>query len=440
MPGLIQHLFTTTTYTKPTYCDCCSKLLWGLSKQGLQCSECHANIHRGCEARLMLSCRGATKSPTEKSGTTLDSDLAITTHHPEKEPSLNLVTTTPKNFTRYVTRLGPMVRFIKGIDRVLSWENPSKTSAFLLGYILLCLYPRFFFVLPQAYLTWLMAYQYFYPGSLRPRSAPKDHAIQYLDNMRFLQNHMGQFVELYDDLDQAHTWLDWSGPEVTKKLLVQTLVSGFWIYLGLEFVSLQLIFLCGGLLAFVAQTYWFQILVSRLPRVLARSLKASYNATVVPLLSAHQQKPGNVVTVTLFENQRWWAGAGWIPLLLKTERFSAWSDESGTLSFTHLHDVDAPGSWEWVDPEWSVSADCWKGGLSIGTDEQGWQYSDNAWQGSKAKCSLGSFTRRRCWTRRMKCLFETTAGAKGVVSAATLPGLAPKASEEVTKNKTLKAS
>jgi hypothetical protein len=254
-----------------------------------------------------------------------------------------------------------------------------------------------------------------------------------LENMRFLQNHMGQFAELYDDLDQAHTWLDWSEPEVTKKLLVQTLVSGFWVYIGLEYIPLWLLFLCGGLLAFVAQTYWFQVLVSRLPRLLASSLKASYNATLVPLLSAHQQKPGNIVTVTLFENQRWWAGAGWIPLLLKTERFSAWSDESGTLSFTHLHDVDAPGSWEWVDPEWSVSADCWKGGVAIGTDEQGWQYSDNAWQGSKAKCSIGSFTRRRCWTRRMKCLVDA-------IVPAPLPGVASSVTEAIPKIKTLKAS
>ena len=35
-------------------------------------------------------------------------------------------------------------------------------------------------------------------------------------------------------------------------------------------------------------------------------------------------------------------------------------------------------------------------------DEQGWQYSDNAWQGIRPQCTLGSFTRRRCWVRKMK--------------------------------------
>jgi hypothetical protein len=408
MPGLIQHHFKTTTFSKPTYCDCCSKLLWGISKQGLQCTDCRANIHRGCETMLMLSCRGISPSsgsslPKERRPADRDS-MSIVTDDKEA-PALNLVTTTPKNFTRYVTRLGPMVHFLNGMQDVLSWENPSKSAACLLGYCLLCLYPRLVFILPQILLSWLIAYQYFYPGVLRPKQSSRDHALQYLENMKFLQNHMGAFADLYDELDQAHTWLDWSNPETTKKLFLQSLVSAFWVYLGLEYIPLQALFLAGGLFAFVCQTHWFQVLIARLPQFLAHSIKASYTATLAPLLSSHKRLPGNIVQVDLFENQRWWAGAGWVPVLLKTER-CAWSDETGTLSFTHIHDVHAPGSWDWVESQWSVSAS-WTGALSIGTDEQGWQYSDNAWQGSKARCSLGSFTRRRCWTRRMRCLEET---------------------------------
>lgn len=42
------HSFILTTYTSFTYCDVCSKLLWGVAKQGYTCAKCGINVHEAC--------------------------------------------------------------------------------------------------------------------------------------------------------------------------------------------------------------------------------------------------------------------------------------------------------------------------------------------------------------------------------------------------------
>ena len=42
----IQHHFVVTSYSHPTYCGHCGKLLWGLMKQGWQCVDCKFNLHK----------------------------------------------------------------------------------------------------------------------------------------------------------------------------------------------------------------------------------------------------------------------------------------------------------------------------------------------------------------------------------------------------------
>jgi protein kinase D len=44
----IPHTFQVHTYTRPTVCQFCKKLLRGLFKQGLQCNDCQYNVHKKC--------------------------------------------------------------------------------------------------------------------------------------------------------------------------------------------------------------------------------------------------------------------------------------------------------------------------------------------------------------------------------------------------------
>jgi hypothetical protein len=55
--------------------------------------------------------------------------------------------------------------------------------------------------------------------------------------------------------------------------------------------------------------------------------------------------------------------------------------------------------WKWVEPDWWVDMKGLKEGL---IDEDGWQYSNNAWKGATGKGGLKQFTRRRKWCRNAK--------------------------------------
>ena len=60
----IPHTFVVHSYTKPTVCHHCKKLLKGLFKQGLQCRDCRFNVHRKCKDYVPNDCTGeAPKEP-----------------------------------------------------------------------------------------------------------------------------------------------------------------------------------------------------------------------------------------------------------------------------------------------------------------------------------------------------------------------------------------
>ncbi|KAF1380747.1 hypothetical protein PFLUV_G00167180 [Perca fluviatilis] len=54
----VPHTFHIHSYTKPTVCQYCHRLLKGLFRQGLQCSDCRFNSHRRCELLVPRDCPG----------------------------------------------------------------------------------------------------------------------------------------------------------------------------------------------------------------------------------------------------------------------------------------------------------------------------------------------------------------------------------------------
>ncbi|XP_018532645.1 protein kinase D4 [Lates calcarifer] len=57
----VPHTFHIHSYTKPTVCQYCHRLLKGLFRQGLQCSDCRFNCHRRCEPLVPRDCPGERK-------------------------------------------------------------------------------------------------------------------------------------------------------------------------------------------------------------------------------------------------------------------------------------------------------------------------------------------------------------------------------------------
>ncbi|KAF8793571.1 Calcium-independent protein kinase C like protein [Argiope bruennichi] len=51
----IPHRFTVHNYKRPTFCDHCGSMLYGLFRQGLQCEACSMNVHKRCQKNPSIS-------------------------------------------------------------------------------------------------------------------------------------------------------------------------------------------------------------------------------------------------------------------------------------------------------------------------------------------------------------------------------------------------
>ncbi|MGH0146247.1 UNVERIFIED_CONTAM: hypothetical protein FKN15_008001 [Acipenser sinensis] len=54
----VPHTFVMHSYTRPTVCQFCKKLLKGLFRQGLQCKDCKFNCHKRCALKVPNDCLG----------------------------------------------------------------------------------------------------------------------------------------------------------------------------------------------------------------------------------------------------------------------------------------------------------------------------------------------------------------------------------------------
>uniref|UniRef100_A0A665TYQ4 Serine/threonine-protein kinase n=1 Tax=Echeneis naucrates TaxID=173247 RepID=A0A665TYQ4_ECHNA len=56
----VPHTFAVHSYTRPTVCQYCKRLLRGLFRQGLQCKDCKFNCHKRCAYKIPNDCLGET--------------------------------------------------------------------------------------------------------------------------------------------------------------------------------------------------------------------------------------------------------------------------------------------------------------------------------------------------------------------------------------------
>ncbi|KAM9302394.1 serine/threonine-protein kinase D3-like [Gastrophryne carolinensis] len=75
----VPHTFQVHTYTRPTICQHCRRLLKGLFRQGMQCKDCKFNCHRRCVPDVPDECLGEVSS-------TDGDDAESFTHEVEDEP------------------------------------------------------------------------------------------------------------------------------------------------------------------------------------------------------------------------------------------------------------------------------------------------------------------------------------------------------------------
>ncbi|KAJ2103811.1 hypothetical protein IW146_008784 [Coemansia sp. RSA 922] len=178
-------------------------------------------------------------------------------------------------------------------------------------------------------------------------------SAKYTTNVHTTQNLTGTYVTLYDWV-AAHNYLvDWSRPAETQRILLLCILAQVTLVVVLYWIPWYLLFLFAG----------------------------------------------NVISV--YENQRWWLGFGWIPRLGSNER-AKWSDLTGKVRYASINDFMPEDGFEWADESggWDVER-LWA--LPVHTDEDGWVYTDNFWKHPAAAASaVSSYTRRRRWVRKVR--------------------------------------
>ena len=50
------HRFTVHNFKRPTFCDHCGSMLYGLFRQGMQCESCYMNVHKRCNKNVAHNC------------------------------------------------------------------------------------------------------------------------------------------------------------------------------------------------------------------------------------------------------------------------------------------------------------------------------------------------------------------------------------------------
>uniref|UniRef100_A0A673JBQ5 protein kinase C n=1 Tax=Sinocyclocheilus rhinocerous TaxID=307959 RepID=A0A673JBQ5_9TELE len=69
----VPHTFVIHTYTRPTICQYCKRLLKGLFRQGMQCKDCKFNCHKRCASKVPKDCLGVFNGGPD-SDTTMEVD------------------------------------------------------------------------------------------------------------------------------------------------------------------------------------------------------------------------------------------------------------------------------------------------------------------------------------------------------------------------------
>ncbi|KAK9723010.1 hypothetical protein K7432_002260 [Basidiobolus ranarum] len=316
---------------------------------------------------------------------------------------LNLFSTTPKNFAKFVERVGPVATFQDRAVEILTWESTTQTLCVMAIFSFFCLNPKLLFLIPQVILLNIISKSYF--SKVRERASSQASKTvkatpiedtSYSRNMQFIQNSMGMYCEAYDNIVSFYQQINWSDEKETSYMMKLILASGV-ATMGLLYIfPWNYLILTGGLLAFLANSSLFRAIITILtPMVLTRFHTTFDLATKV--LKYGRFDPGeDILDVVLFENQRWWAGLGWVTNMLSSERTS-WSDETGEVSMDSKETLQLQRGQKWEDAEWSIIND-WR---ESGADDEGWVYTDHYWKNPRAKPSFTSVTRRRMWVRAM---------------------------------------
>ncbi|KZW00425.1 hypothetical protein EXIGLDRAFT_721949 [Exidia glandulosa HHB12029] len=334
------------------------------------------------------------------------------------------IQTTTVNFTRFVSRAGPVFWVQDRVEEVVMWRKGNAyTVAWMAGYAFICYFPRLVLLLPHAILIALLLATYQTKRPDAPPPPPTSYLQSYAEgsagwyaNLQAIQNLMGAVSDAYDAALPTVPFLTHASPYTTPLLLVLA-VSFFALLPVLPFIPLRPTFLLLGLAPLVIahpriRAVLPQVIQSQQPMAAQMRMWAQRAVDDDKLAPDVWNAP--LRSVELWENERWDAQhVAWSKTVLRAGERKAWTrgrdgwsggldDSPGSLS--HLTFALEPG-WSFVETEsWRTDyAGTW---VECGADSEGWVYSNDAWQDSHPAPTdewktKGAMTRRRRWTRRI---------------------------------------
>ncbi|KAI8987361.1 integral peroxisomal membrane peroxin-domain-containing protein [Mycotypha africana] len=531
------HLFHRTSFSSPTYCDHCDGFLWGISKQGFKCSDCDMVVHSKCRLAASKCSKPSSISAAQYLNNTIqqqheqqsryqstvdnshfkeDTDKVslwqsiqqFTTSQEIKDivisaaiyssdvsqpvsdylahlPPLSAQNTT-KNFSRFVSRCGPMFSFRDKVILLLNWHKPVDTMIAMLIYCLICLYPKLVLIVPHVILLQIIISEFSKKytlerkensreknstevnssystvtsaqqlsqqsdkiatkqhkdttkgsrstgfASIFPATIPNnENSPEYLRNLQNLQNMMGEMSDLHDFIVSKCHYIDWSNESETVFIFQLALLTLLAFSLIISFVSLQSIFLVGGITVFLINTRFAKYILKHLTTAVTEKRKSDLLKPATAILRGFQksyviqqlnQQENEVLEISLFENQRWWPDIeAFASQMLPGER-GLWTDYSGMiLKDERVVETIAPEGYHWIDREWFLDKkgpwvdDQFNREVVIFPDDCGWVYTDFNWKNEAryynrtddaftkdGQIGIYYVTRRRRWVRKCK--------------------------------------
>ncbi|KAI8982410.1 integral peroxisomal membrane peroxin-domain-containing protein [Mycotypha africana] len=483
----MSHSFDEKTFTHLTYCDKCKQLLWGLRRQGLQCRDCGYNCHHSCQ-KTAAKCSIAVSqgflkdskkylkrlsqhnriessdlkrqnnsssshsivTPLSDKPTTADSlnhlmaivtskkfqnivlDAIVDNPIPNNaylanQPPLNPQASTI-NFTRFVSRCGPVFAFRDRLLLLLSWNNPIDTFVVLLSYSIICIYPKLLFFIPQCAILYFALTSDRNKATVDVRKGSSSSSLsiassltqdankeahnsnvpfhrfsnisklfqpamenspEYLRNLQNLQNNMGEFSDFYDwVLLQQSNYFNWSSEKRTIFMLQALLLPTIFIALALYFVPVRLIFLISGLSVFILNTRFAKYIINELEPYLIRFYQQSTQAWLegyTDLKSRLEKNKEIIHEVSIFESQIWCPSRKcYLPLQDGRLPLST-SIETEASSFPKdIAAISPPDGYQWKESsEWAIdTTGPWVDSIlcievAITPSKEGWVYSDD---------------------------------------------------------------
>lgn len=145
--------------------------------------------------------------------------------------------------------------------------------------------------------------------------ATDEASPEYLKNMQNLQNMMGEMSDLYDLVASNSHYVDWSSEAETMRVFQAALISLALMAMGLWFIPLNLIFLVGGVGMFLLNTRFAKYVIKEMMPQVAEIGQSQMNSAVQWYTQVEKRldNQANVQEQSLYENQRWWSGSGFIP-------------------------------------------------------------------------------------------------------------------------------